>query len=141
MTLKFEEINWIAVLVAGLGTFLLGGVWYTALFGKLWVRLMGFSEEQVKKMQAEMKPPVFFGSMIICYLVLAVAIAILVTAFDVKGWHGGAVLGALLWIGPAAAIQWTGHISEGKRFGVYLINLTYQLIYLVGMGALLAVWR
>ena len=35
MPFKFDEINLLAVLVAGLATFFLGGLWYTALFGKL----------------------------------------------------------------------------------------------------------
>ena len=32
------SINWIAILVAGISAFVLGGVWYSpALFGKAWM--------------------------------------------------------------------------------------------------------
>jgi hypothetical protein len=34
MTLKFSEINYLAVIVAALVAFGVGGVWYTAMFGK-----------------------------------------------------------------------------------------------------------
>lgn len=42
------EINWIAVVVAGLSAFVLGGIWYGPLFGKAWQRQVGLSDEQVK---------------------------------------------------------------------------------------------
>ena len=59
MPFKVSEINWLAVAVAGLIAFLVGGVWYTALFGQLWIKLQGYSPEQVKEMQAQMSPPIF----------------------------------------------------------------------------------
>ena len=30
------DINWLAVIVAAVATFVLGGVWYGPLFGKIW---------------------------------------------------------------------------------------------------------
>ena len=35
------EINWIAILVAVVANFILGFVWYTPLFGKVWAKEMG----------------------------------------------------------------------------------------------------
>jgi uncharacterized protein DUF1761 len=134
------SINYLAVLVAGAATFLLGGLWYTVLFGKLWQRLHGYSEEKLKELQAKMSPPLFFGGMIVCYLVLAFVVAVLITTFKVDSIYDGAVLGALLWL-VAAAIGMTGHLASGKRFGIFLIDTSFQLIYLVMMGALLGAWR
>jgi hypothetical protein len=34
------EINWLAVLAAGVAFFLLGAVWYSVLFGKKWAQLL-----------------------------------------------------------------------------------------------------
>ena len=31
-----QQINWLAVLVAGLAYFFLGALWYSVLFGKKW---------------------------------------------------------------------------------------------------------
>ena len=43
------EINWIAVVVAAVGSFLLGGLWYSpAMFGKVWQREAGLTDEQLK---------------------------------------------------------------------------------------------
>src|SRR5438552_3978857 len=141
MPFKVSEINWLAVAVAGLIAFLVGGVWYTALFGQLWIKLQGYSPEQVKEMQAQMSPPIFFGGMLVSYLVLAFVLALLLTGFERPTAFTGAVLGALVWLGPAASIGMTGHIANGKPIGLFAIDTTCQLIYLVLMGALLGRWR
>jgi hypothetical protein len=73
MPFKFDNINYLAVVTAGLATFFLGAVWYTALFGKMWVQLTGYSDEKLKQLQAKRPPPLFFGGMIVCYLVMSFA--------------------------------------------------------------------
>ena len=43
------EVNWIAIVVAALASFLLGGLWYSpVLFGKAWQREAGLTDEQLK---------------------------------------------------------------------------------------------
>ena len=43
------EVNYIAVALAALSAFLLGGLWYSpALFADRWMRLTGQSEETLK---------------------------------------------------------------------------------------------
>jgi hypothetical protein len=128
-------------LVAGLATFMLGGLWYTALFGKQWAQLQGYSEERMKEMQARRPPPVFFGGMIVCYLVLAFVLALLLTGYSAPTALDGVFFGALLWLGPVACIEMTHFISEDKPFGIFVINNSYQLLYLVLMGAILGGWR
>ena len=39
-------VNWLAVIAAALSSFVLGGVWYSALFAKVWQREAGLSDEQ-----------------------------------------------------------------------------------------------
>lgn len=141
MPLKLAEINYPAVLVAGLIAFLVGAVWYTALFGKLWIKLHGYSEAKVKDMQAAMSPPHFFGGMILSYLVLSFVMALLLANFTGPSALTGAVLGFLLWLGPAAAIAMTGHIASDKPFALYLLDVSCQLVYLILMGAVLGAWR
>jgi hypothetical protein len=44
------EINWLAVLIAAVASFLLGGAWYSnALFGKAWQRETGVTDEKLKQ--------------------------------------------------------------------------------------------
>jgi hypothetical protein len=141
MPFKIAEVNYVAVLVAGLVAFLVGGVWYTALFGKLWIRLQGYSNEKIKEMKANMSPVRFFGGMLLSYLVLAWVVAIILTGLPDPDARTGAILGFLLWLGPAAAIGFTGHLPSDKPLAVYLIDTGCQLVYLVLMGLLLGAWR
>ena len=45
----FININWLSVLTAALSSFLLGGLWYGPLFGRIWMNENNFSEEDLKK--------------------------------------------------------------------------------------------
>ena len=47
----------------------------------------------------------------------------------------------LVWLGPVACVAMTDYISTDKPFGIYLINQSYVLIFLVMMGAILGAWR
>lgn len=45
-----NAINWLAVLVAGISAFVLGGVWYSpALFGKAWMKDNNLTTEEIRK--------------------------------------------------------------------------------------------
>ncbi|HMF10842.1 MAG TPA: DUF1761 domain-containing protein [Gemmataceae bacterium] len=140
MPFDFAKINWLAVIVAALVAFFVGAIWYTALFGKLWLKLQGFSEEKVKEMQAKTPPPRFFGGMILSYLVLAVALAILLSCFAEPSVTKGILLGLVFWLGSSAIVA-TGHIASDKSNGAYLIDVGCQLVYLVLVGALLGACR
>lgn len=140
MPFELSGINYWAALVAGLAAFFVGGAWYQGIFGKLWVKLHGFSPEKVKEMQAKMSPPKFFGGMIVSFLVLAVALALLMSGLKEPSALAGAATGFLVWL-IVAAVGMTSHIASDKVIGVYYIDVGCELIYLVLMGALLGAWH
>ena len=41
-------VNWLAVVLGAVAFFAVGALWYTVLFGKIWQRESGLSEEQIK---------------------------------------------------------------------------------------------
>jgi len=136
-----DEINYWAVLAAGLLTFFIGGLWYTALFGKQWVNLQGYGPEKVAEMRRRRPPPVFFGGMVLCYLVMAWVISLVLTAFPDSSARAGALFGALVWLGPVACNAMTAFISMDKPFALVMIDQGFQLLHLVLMGAILGGWR
>ena len=140
MTEKMGDINWLGVLVAGLVSFFLGAIWYMPLFGKLWVKLHGWSEERTKEMPAKMNPAVFFGGMIVSYLVAAVGMAFLVAALDLRQPMDGVILAIAIWL-VVAACAMTTHLAAQEHFGLYLIDTGFYLVFLVFMGVLLTIWR
>lgn len=140
MALELATINWLAVLVAAFATFMLGGAWYTALFGKLWQRLNGYSDEKLLDMRRRRPPPVFFSTLLVCYAIVSLVMALLVGAMGVVSAGWGAALGGLIFV-IAAAIQATGQVAGDKPMSALLIDLGYQAIYMPMTGAILGAWR
>jgi hypothetical protein len=62
------DINYLAVVLAAAAFFVVGAIWYTALFGKAWQKAVGLSEEELKS-GANM--PLIFGLAFLCELVVA----------------------------------------------------------------------
>jgi hypothetical protein len=62
------EINWLAVLAAALSSFLLGGVWYSALFAKAWRKAAGLTDEQIKNGNMAL---IFGGSFVLALIASA----------------------------------------------------------------------
>lgn len=138
---RMGEINWWAVLVATLAIFMLGGIWYMALFGKKWQALHGYTDEQLKEMQASKPPPVFFGVMIVSYFVLSAVMALVFVYVGVDSAIAGIGWGVLLWLGFAATIGMTGQIASHLPLGAYALDVSYQFVYFVMAGAILGAWR
>jgi Protein of unknown function (DUF1761) len=134
------DVNYLAVLVAGVIAFAIGAIWYTALFGKKWRDLQGISEAKMKEMQDKMNPPIFFGGMMVSYFVLAYAMAVILSAFLEPTAGTGAMFGFFAWL-AIGSVMMTNHIASGHKIGVYLIDVGCVLVYSIAMGMLLAVWR
>jgi hypothetical protein len=142
MFLKFDQLNVVAILVAGLATLFLGGMWYMPIFGNLWLQLHGYSEEKVKEMHARVPPVLFFGGMILCYLVSAVVVALLVIHLELDPTTplDGLVLGTGLGV-LVSAIAFTAHLASDKHFGIFAIDAGFYFLLLNVQSVLLNWWR
>ncbi|MFT3682042.1 MAG: DUF1761 domain-containing protein [Ferruginibacter sp.] len=141
-----SSINWLAVLVAGISAFVLGGIWYSpALFGNAWMKENNFSIEKVKQGNKGK----IFGISFIFSLVMAANLAMFLAdppstcpeGCGIKtdmSW--GAIAGFLagLWVFCAVAIH---GLFEQKSWKLICINGFYSVVSLVLMGAILGLWR
>ena len=77
--MDFSKINYLAVLVAALSTFLLGGLWYSPmLFGKAWMRTNKFTDADLQTFsKARM-----FGWSFVFSLVMALNLAMFLAGPD-----------------------------------------------------------
>jgi len=130
------ELNYLAVLVAALSTFLIGGLWYSpAVFGKSWMKENGFREEDMKN------PNVLkiFGTTFLLAIISSINLAMFL------GPENDPAMGAL-W-GFAAGFGWvatfvgTHYLFERKSFRLFLINAGYSVVALTVMGVILAAWK
>ncbi|MFQ5489645.1 MAG: DUF1761 domain-containing protein [Phycisphaerae bacterium] len=134
------DVNWLAVLVSAVATFVIGGIWYAALFGKAWAALNGHDEAALAEMgkQQGRNFATFFAGDLVMATVLSVLIA---NSSVVTSAGPGALLGGLCWLGIAATIGLSKAFANGKPVGAWLLDTGHELVCLVTMGAILGGWR
>ena len=134
------QINYLAVLVAALVTVFIGAIWYSPLmFHKFWVKAHGHSEEKIEEMR-KTAGKAFLVSLP-CYMVMALVLSVFALYTDSTTAMQGVSLGFLVWIGFFATLGLTAHMFSEKPLSTYLLDAGYQLVYIVTMGVIVAVWR
>ncbi|MFQ5918917.1 MAG: DUF1761 domain-containing protein [Thermoplasmata archaeon] len=130
-------INYLAVIAAGVVSWVLGGIWYArpALGGR-WMNLVGMTEEQAREGGA-----VAFIVALVLSIVVALFLAFVLQALGAMGNVGNGILGGLLvWFG-FMAIPAVGNVLFEKRpWGLFGINQGYNLVSFVLMGIILSLW-
>ena len=128
------------VLAAGATSMAIGALWYSPVFfGNVWIHLMGFTAEYMQKQKKSMwiKYIVAFGGALLMAYVFAYLIQF-TNSFTLKS---GAQAGFWIWLGFFATNGLGVILWEGRKSELYLINSAHQLISMVVMGMILAVWR
>lgn len=133
------RVNHLAVVASAVAYWVLGAVWYNVFSGPF-IALMRWKPEDVARMEAEGAAPQIAVALA-CSFVLAYALAhfIKFTGAE-KAWQGAQV-GFLVWLGFVATTNLNTVLFEFRPLGLYLINSGYHLVAMLGMGALLAVWK
>lgn len=148
--MHFPPVNYLAVLVAAIVIFMLGGLWYSpVLFMKKWLALQDRTEEQMRAQSAAANMPVMYASAFVCSLVIAWMMAHLfghfaaaenTAAMDLNAPHG-VLFGVACWLGFAAPTSYATALFSGKPKQLWLIDSTYNLVSFMLAGLILAVWR
>lgn len=138
-------INYLAVLVAGIVIFVLGGLWYSpVLFAKRWIALQGRTEEQMRAQAAAANMPVMYVSAFVCGFVTAWVMAMIlahIASTMTLNVGYGALVGFMCWLGFAATTSYATALFSGKPKQLWLIDSSYNLVSFVLAGMILAVWR
>src|SRR5882724_2355072 len=130
------QLNYLAILVSAVSTFLIGGLWYSpAVFGKAWMRENGFTEESLKG--GNMLK--IFGVSFLLAIISAVNLAMFMGPESNPTM--GALWGFLAGAGWVATFVGTHYLFERKSFKLFLINAGYSIVALTIMGAIIAAWK
>ena len=134
--MNISTINWLAVIIAGLSAFALGGIWYSpALFGTAWMKDSNLTTEEIAKSSKGRT----FGFAALFSLVMAINLAMyLADAKTNLAW--GTTAGFLTGIWTFCAIAMHS-LFELKSWRHILINGFYSVISLTLMGAIIGWWR
>ena len=133
--LEFTGLNWLAILVATVAGFALGGIWYGPLFGDAWLAALGKTADQIQP-----SPTPFIISFFTA-LITAVVLALFINTLDISTLGGGVVIGLLVGIGFIATAMASDSAFGDTGLNLWLIQSGYRVLYSVLMGAILAVWR
>ncbi len=132
----------LAVLIAGLVPMVVGAFWYGPLFGKKWLEMMGKTEDEIKE---NFNPLKAYGISFIMALIMGYVLAHVLQAWDdaygITGWAAGMQGAFWSWLGFVITIGYQSMAWEGKKFGLFAMNMAYNLVVLLGMGAILGIWR
>jgi hypothetical protein len=129
-------VNWLAVIVSALSTFLIGFLWYSpAVFGNAWMKENGFTEESMKNANMVM----IFGTSFILSLVASINLAMFLGPDQDAGM--GAFYGFLAGFGWVATFVGTHYLFERKSFKLFLINAGYSVVSLTLMGTIIGAWK
>jgi len=131
------HINYLAVLVVAIITFIIGGLWYSpALFGPRWMLAVGKSEQDLKRTNMG----VAYTGAFVSAVMMAYVLALFIGFTQAKTILSGAGIGLWAWVGFVAAPKLSNYLFSGWSRDLYLINNGYHLVSLLVMGAILAVW-
>jgi hypothetical protein len=139
LDLGLEGINWLAVLVSSLVAFMIGGAWYGALFAKQRVVAYRFTAEEVEAMQKVQTRN--FSGFFVAGIVIAAAMAILARNLGLSGWMDGLVLGTFVFVGFVAMFHLVQHLAGNYRPAAFFIDASYQLLWFLTTGAIVAAWK
>jgi hypothetical protein len=126
------EVNYLAVALAALSAFLLGGLWYSALFAKPWMAMTGQSEETLKSGN----PAIVFGGAFVLNLISAWVLAMFLKGVpDIAHGAGLGLAAGLCWVATSLGVT---YLFERRPLGLWLINGGYQALQFALMGAIIA---
>jgi hypothetical protein len=134
-----SHVHWLAVLVAGIAYFMLGGLWYSkALFGTKWAALqkIDMTSPDAKKGVGA----VMFYSLVLM-IITSVGLALLVVKMDITAASAGAKLGLVTGLLFAVTSVSITFLYEKKPLALHVITGTYLLLGNVIAAVILAVWR
>jgi hypothetical protein len=128
--------NYLAVVVAAIAYFVLGGLWYGVLFNKPWMALEQMTVEKTQTMSPVLPYIVSF----VLELLIAYSLAQLCIWRSANTAGRGASVGVLVWIGFIGPITFMTYMFEMRPRTLFAINEFYPLAGLVLMGAILGGW-
>ena len=131
-------INWLAVLVASLSGFLVGGIWYGPLFGKEWMKEVGITEEDIEAAKNKMAKT--YSITWILTLIIAVNFGFFFNDTSIDGTMG-AIYGCATGLGFIAMAVAVNALFEGKSVKYMLINGGYWTVLSTLMGFIIGVWK
>lgn len=127
-------LNWLAVIVAALAGFAIGGLWYGPLFGKVWMQESGMTEEKVKSGNLAK----IYGTTLLLNLVASFSLAMFIGKGDVTFGLFAGFMSGFTFVSMALGVI---YLFEHRTLKLWLVNAGYQTVNFTVMGGILGAWH
>ena len=132
---ELQSINYMAVGVAAVASYLLGFAWYHwAVFGESWANALGITKEEADNTEGLGGA---FVMSLISGLTKALLIALLIAATNISGVLSGAFFGAV--VAAVFTVTSLGYYNGFARTSskLTLINSVHSIVELILIGAII----
>lgn len=133
------HINYLTVLASSVVFFFLGSLWFSTLFGTMWVQELKRHNVTIKepsKQELSIKMLITFGMNVLA----SCAMACLVILTGSSTVETGFTLGLLVAIGFAATTLATTFTWENRSLKLFLLDVGYPVLGIVVSAIILSVW-
>lgn len=131
------DINWLAVLLAGLSSLVVGSIYYAKpIFGNTWIKLAKLDE---KKMAEHTVRPIVIATLMafLAAFVIAHVAAISKEFFGSSELSAGLSSAFWLWLGVSATTVVTHDVFENRPFQLTFLTVAHQFFALMAMGLII----
>ena len=129
-------INYLAVFVAAVVSYVIAFVWYAVIFRKRWMQLTGTTE---MKPSAKTVILALVGSWFTGW-VLSHAVLFGNAYLHTSGISGGLMCGFFNWLGFFAPVTMMSVLYERRSWKLWTLDNGFWLLTLLVMGAILSSW-
>lgn len=117
------------VILAAALNFIIGFLWYGPLFGKVWVRLMGFTEAQMKEgMKKGMAKPMILNAIA---NIMTASVFFTIAENLLLNPAKAFCFAILAWLGFSMPIYLNDTLWGGKSWRLFWFSATYYLVTLL----------
>lgn len=132
------EVNFLAVVLAALSSFVVGMIWYSKpVFGTSWMKMVGMTDKKAEKGMAKAMGFSFFAALLTAYIVAYMGYianafftdnSFLINAVNTSFWLG---------VGIAATTIVTHDAFEQRDMKLTAMNMGNQVVTILTMGLII----
>lgn len=136
------DINWLAVVLAGLSSMLVGSIWYAkGVFGTTWAKLakLDLDGEKTKKSAPRALAIAMVMSLLLAFVIAHVA-ALSRSYFGVSPLEAGLSTAFWLWLGVSVTTVVVHDVFEQRPVKMTLLTVGNQLVTIMVMGLIIGLF-
>ncbi|MGH7157512.1 MAG: DUF1761 domain-containing protein [Candidatus Saccharimonadales bacterium] len=134
------EVNWLAVIVAGLSSMVVGAVFYAKpVFGTLWIKLAKMDGKSTQQRASKAMVVALLMSLIMAFVIAHVT-AISRSFYEVSALSAALTTAFWLWVGVSATTVVIHDMFEHRPGTLSFLTIAYQFFAMMTMGMIIGLF-